>query len=74
MKKDYVFDHNFGSYNTDKTINKLLLRNYDDFYKYFISLLPTIFNAKILYSSRNDIFNFEFVFGEDKSYNLTLKY
>ena len=35
MEKDYVLDHNWGSYNSDETINKLMLRNIDDFIKYF---------------------------------------
>ena len=35
MSKDYVLDHDWGSYNSDETINKLMLRNTDDFMKYF---------------------------------------
>ena len=27
MSKDYVLDHDWGSYNSDETINKLMLRN-----------------------------------------------
>ena len=35
MEKDYVLDHDWGYYNSDDTINKLMLRNVDDFIKYF---------------------------------------
>lgn len=35
MEKDYVLDHDWGSYESDETINKLMLRNTDDFMKYF---------------------------------------
>ena len=35
MEKDYVLDHDWGSYDSDDTINKLMLRNTDDFMKYF---------------------------------------
>lgn len=35
MEKDYVLDHDWGSYGSDETINKLMLRNTDDFMKYF---------------------------------------
>ena len=35
MEKDYVLDHDWGSYDSNDTINKLMLRNTDDFMKYF---------------------------------------
>ncbi len=35
MKKDYVLDHNWGSYDSNKSVNKLMLRNVEDFIKYF---------------------------------------
>jgi len=35
MEKDYVLDHDWGSYDSDETINKLMLRNTEDFIKYF---------------------------------------
>ena len=35
MEKDYVLDHDWGDYNSDDTVNKLMLRNADDFMKYF---------------------------------------
>ena len=35
MEKDYVLDHDWGYYNSNDTINKLMLRNVDDFMKYF---------------------------------------
>ena len=46
--KDYVFDHNWGSYNSNNTINKLMLRNQDDFMKYFFINIHRFYNAQIL--------------------------
>lgn len=46
--KDYVFDHNWGSYDSDETINKLMLRNQDDFMKYFFINIHRFYNAQIL--------------------------
>ena len=41
MEKDYVLDHDWGSYASDETINKLMLRNTDDFMKYFDNEMTT---------------------------------
>ena len=41
MEKDYVLDHDWGSYESDETINKLMLRNTDDFMKYFDNEMTT---------------------------------
>lgn len=53
MKKDYVLDHNWGDYD-GKAIKKLLLRNTDDFIKYFYELVfDKTFNAKVV--ARNQL-------------------
>ena len=41
MEKEYVLDHDWGSYESDETINKLMLRNTDDFMKYFDNEMTT---------------------------------
>lgn len=35
MEKNYVLDHDWGSYDTEDTVNKIMLRNIDDFIIYF---------------------------------------
>ena len=45
--KDYILDHDWGSYEHNETINKLLLRNKQDFNKYFNKILKEIFVANI---------------------------
>lgn len=45
MKKDYILDHKWGSY--ERKINKLKLRNLEDLKKYLINILPTIYIAEI---------------------------
>lgn len=39
IKRDYVLDHDWGSFDDSKRIKKLLLRNVDDFLKYFYELV-----------------------------------
>ncbi|MBQ7351722.1 MAG: hypothetical protein IJW59_02500 [Clostridia bacterium] len=50
MKKDYVLNHDWGSYNSNDTINRLMLRNTDDFMKYFDNEMVnnTQYNADIV--------------------------
>lgn len=50
MEKDYVLDHDWGSYEKDSTINKLMLRNTDDFMKYFDNEMTNnpLYNAEIV--------------------------
>ena len=47
MEKDYVLDHDWGSYESVDRINKLLLRNEEDLKKYLYQVLTTIYNAKV---------------------------
>ena len=58
MEKDYVLDHDWGSYEKDSTINKLMLRNTDDFMKYFDNEMTNNpqYNAEIV---GNYMFKFE---------------
>ena len=50
MEKDYVLDHDWGSYHSDETINRLMLRNIDDFMKYFDNEMTnkSLYNAEII--------------------------
>ena len=54
MEKDYVLDHDWGSYEKDSTINKLMLRNTDDFMKYFDNEMTNNpqYNAEIVVRQR----------------------
>ena len=45
--KDYILDHDWGSYNSDKTVNKLMLRNEYDFQKYFDMNIKQMFDATV---------------------------
>ena len=55
-EKEYVLDHNWGSYNTPESINKLALRNEDDALDYFKTILIPLFN---MIEIDEDIFKFE---------------
>ena len=56
--KDYVFNHDWGSYDSNDSINKLMLRNVDDFMKYFFMNIHIFYNAQIL-----DKYKFKFYDG-----------
>ncbi len=44
---DYVINHNFDSWESDKTIKKLKIRNINDLRTYLDLLLLDIFDGKI---------------------------
>ena len=48
MKKDYVLDHDWGSYNSDKTVKKLMLRDIDDFFKFFDNEIKNLYIAEMI--------------------------
>ena len=56
MEKDYVLDHDWGDYNSEDTINKLMLRNIDDFMKYFDKEIQNQFVATMI---EKYVFKFE---------------
>lgn len=48
MEKDYVLDHDWGCYDSENTINKLMLRNADDFMKYFDNEIGNQYIAEMI--------------------------
>lgn len=46
MKDQYVKNHDFG-YGNDQDINKLTLRNYNDFKEYLAFCLNDLYTAKV---------------------------
>ncbi|MBQ9790646.1 MAG: hypothetical protein IJW24_03525 [Clostridia bacterium] len=53
--KEYVFDHDWGSYNELKTVRKLFLRNEIDTIDYFKTIIQEVFNMNEI---DDDIFEF----------------
>lgn len=64
---DYIYKHNWGCYDCDNKINKLLLRNKSDFIKYIKMIIKDTFIAKI----SND---FTITFFNGTSYLIKIKY
>ena len=68
MHKDYVLDHDWGSYNSNDTVNKLLLRNEEDFFKYFDKEILNQYNAQVI-----DKYTFRFEDGETIQFVVEIK-
>ena len=46
MKNTYVTNHNWGSFENNSTVNKLILRHYKDLITYLNMIIPIFFNTK----------------------------